>query len=356
MNRYELRIENVQKQLKPGEACFVLQKEDVSYLTGFTGDSSYLFIAPGYVSFITDGRFTQQFREETQIEAELIEIGPGKSLSAVMTSLTAVHSVKNLLIDPEDITVALMRKFETALPALHYKFCDIVKAMRMYKDEIEIETIRRNIRITELGYHYIIREVAEGRSELEIAAELEHYLKVHGAENMSFETICASGARSALPHGRAGTKKVADGEVVLFDFGILKDGYCSDFTRCYYFGKILSSEFEKIKNIVLEALKAGEAAVKPGIPAKAVHQAVYSVIERAGYAEYFTHSTGHGVGMQVHEAPRIGANSETILSEGMVFTVEPGIYLPGKGGIRLEDIVTVRKNGCEVLTSTSYDL
>ncbi|NPV01563.1 MAG: aminopeptidase P family protein [Brevinematales bacterium] len=356
MNRFELRLENVRKQLKANEALFAILPEDVGYLTGFTGDSAYCLITGDELYFITDGRFTQQYREETQVNGYLMEVSPGNSLTKVLAELISGHTIQTLLLNPDDVRVSMMRKIEGDIPEIRFKYCEVIREMRMIKDEIEIETIRRNIRITELGYHYILRNVEEGKTEIETAAMLEHYLRIQGAEKMSFDTICASGPRSALPHGLASMKKIEKNEIVLFDFGILKDGYCSDFTRCLYFGKILGSEFDKIHRIVLEALKAAQRAIRPGIPAKLVHMAAFDVIDRAGYGAFFTHSTGHGVGMEIHEAPRITTNSETVLSEGMVFTVEPGIYLPGKGGVRLEDVVAVRKDGAEVLTHTSYDL
>jgi Xaa-Pro aminopeptidase len=225
----------------------------------------------------------------------------------------------------------------------------------MIKDDYEVEVIRQNLMLTEIGYHYILRTIREGMTENEIAADLEYFLKKKGAKKPSFDTIVASGWRAALPHGVASDKKVEKGEIILLDYGIFKDGYCSDFTRCYSFDKIYVPKFEEIRKIVFEALKAAEAAVRPGAIASQVHKAAYDVIDRAGYANFFNHSPGHGVGIDIHEFPRISAAADTVLREGMVFTVEPGIYLPGEGGVRLEDMVLVTKDGVEVLTETDYE-
>lgn len=358
-NYFNGRLSKLKNSLKDGEALYVNVPEEVFYLTGFTGGDSSLFIVPGGMYFITDGRYTEQFRLEIRVEANLEVVKPGRRLLALLKSLTGDLSVKTLLLSKREISLEFAEEFGKAfegLKAPELVNTTLIKDMRLCKDEYEIEVIRNNLMITELGYHMILPLIEAGRSEKEVAADLEHYLVKNGAKGPSFETIVASGPRSAMPHGTASPKIIENDEVILLDFGITKDGYCSDFTRCYYLAKIIDPKIREIHNIVHEALKKAESVVKDGVKASDVHEAASGVIRDAGYGEFFTHSTGHGVGLQVHEAPAVTSGEETVLSEGMIITVEPGIYLPDKGGIRLEDMVLVKRGGCEVLTTSDYDL
>ncbi|MGA2141972.1 MAG: Xaa-Pro peptidase family protein [Brevinematales bacterium] len=359
-NYFNGRLSKLRNSLKDGEALYVNVPEEVFYLTGFTGGDSSLFIVPGApgVYFITDGRYTEQYRLEIRVEANLEVVKPGRRLLAVLKSLIGDLGIKTLLLSKREISLEFAEELGRAggLKAPELVNTALIKDMRLCKDDYEIEVIRNNLMITELGYHMILPLIEKGRSEKEVAADLERYLVKNGAKGPSFETIVASGPRSAMPHGTASPKIIENDEVILLDFGIIKDGYCSDFTRCYYLAKIIDPKIREIHNIVLEALKKAESVVKDGVKAGDVHEAASSVIRDAGYGEFFTHSTGHGVGLQVHEAPAVTPGEETVLSEGMIITVEPGIYLPGKGGIRLEDMVLVKRGGCEVLTASDYDL
>lgn len=355
---HDKRLKAVQEQLKDGEALFLNTAPDVFYITGFTGDDSYLFITSDHVYFITDGRYTEQARTEARVEIQIEDIRGDKKLTVILAELVRNRNIHELLIDKKEIHLDMVDALRDALGSypLGLKNSRIVKDLRMVKDEFEIETIRQNLILTELGYHYIVRRLEKGMTELEAAAELEYFLKKKGAPKAAFDTIVASGARSSLPHGAATEKKIEKGELVMFDFGIVKNGYCSDFTRCYNFGKIIIPKIREIHGIVHDALKAAESVIRPGIKASLVHQTAYNVIKDAGYEFLFLHSTGHGVGIEIHELPNVSVNSDIELKEGMVFTVEPGIYLAGIGGIRLEDMVVVRKNGFDVLTTSGYDL
>lgn len=356
-NRYELRLKSLRRHFGAGEAVFVNDAADVFYLTGFTGDSSCLIVLGDSVYFITDGRYTEQISREASYPLVVKEIWAGYDLYAAVSDVLRANGVEKLVVDKSTLYALMFEKIAALCENTVTAVVDrpFVKDLRMVKDEYEIEVIRRNLSLTEIGYDYIVRTVREGQSENEIAAELEYYLKKHGVKRTSFNTIVASGTRAAMPHGEASGKKLEKGEVVLFDFGIFQDGYCSDFTRCYSFDKMYASKMEEIRRIVLDALEAAEAAIRPGVEAKAVHAAAAKVIDAAGYGGCFTHSTGHGVGIDIHELPRISANGGTVLQEGMVFTVEPGIYLPELGGVRLEDMVLVTKTGAEVLTVSGYE-
>lgn len=355
-NFFQKRLERIQRRLGEHQAILVEHPAEVSYFTGFTGDDSRLVIGKEMTFFLTDGRYTEQISQEKQIELFILQSTPDRRHPTLLSDALRQIPASELLFSKSDMRLEIFEKFQSATPGVQWTDCAWIKQDRMVKDELEIEQIRENLIMTETAYHYIIRLVEKGKTENEIAAELEYYLRKQGAKKMSFDTIIASGPRSVLPHGCASDKAIEDNEIVLFDFGILKNGYCSDFTRCYYFGTISGSKIQEIHGIVLKALRAAEKAVKPGVRAKDVHEAAYRVISDAGYADAFTHSTGHGVGLEIHEAPSISFADDTVLREGMVFTIEPGIYIPGVGGIRLEDMVVVRRNGVEVLTSSGYDL
>jgi Xaa-Pro aminopeptidase len=352
------RLYALREILRDDEALFCNMPSDVTWLTGFTGDSSYVFLSSSSAVFITDGRYTEQWAQEGTPDYSLEEITPDRRMSSILGDLLEKHRTKNLLCVKKDISLDLFESLQPVFFRVGTGLSDsaLVRDMRMVKNALEIEILRQNLLLTELGFQYILRLIRTGVTERELAAELEYYLRKQGADGMSFETIVASGPRSALPHGLAGSRKVEDGEIVLFDFGIRKDSYCSDFTRCAWNGKQPSGKIAEIRKIVEEAQLAAENAVKPGVRASEVHRAAWNVIDGAGYGEYFRHSTGHGVGIDIHEAPTVSTTGETLLKEGMVFTVEPGIYLPGIGGIRIEDMVVVRREGCEVLTRSSREI
>ncbi len=357
-NYFSIRLSKIMESIKEGEAIYVNVPEEVYYLTGFTGDDSSLFIVQGGAYFITDGRYIEQFRIEKRVEVNVEEVKPGKRLMALLKSLIEDLRISVLLLSKREISLEFAEEIKKILePAeIEIRNSSIIKDLRLCKDEYEIEIIRNNLMITELGYHMALPLIREGLSEKEIAAEIEFYLIKQGAKAPSFETIVASGPRSALPHGTASSKLISNDEIILLDFGIKKDGYCSDFTRCYYLGKIIDPKIQEIHRVVLEALKKSESLVSDGVKSGEVHEAAAGVIRDAGYGEFFPHSTGHGVGLQVHEAPALSESEESVLAEGMIITVEPGIYLPGKGGIRLEDMVLVKKKGCDVLTASRYEL
>ncbi len=356
-NYHELRLRKVRALLPPGEALYLNRCADVFYLTGFTGEDSSVILTHQETYFITDGRYTEQARREARIPVAIEDVRGGRKQEKILEDILSGHGVKTLRLDRKIVTLdwaeSVLGQYRDSL---RLEQDDTVRNLRACKDELEVETIRQNLMITELGYHYVVRMIREGMTELEIAAELEYYLKKKGASRMAFETIVASGDRSSLPHGAAAEKKVRKNEIVMFDFGIVKNGYCSDFTRCYNFGKITSPKIREIHGVVQDALFQAQSVIRPGIRACAVHQAAADVIREAGYEFQFLHSTGHGVGIEIHELPSVSPAGDAELQDGMVFTVEPGIYLPGEGGIRLENLVVVRKDGCEILTGAGTEL
>jgi Xaa-Pro aminopeptidase len=230
----------------------------------------------------------------------------------------------------------------------------VVERLRMVKDADELNSIRTAVALGAKLFDKALEILRPGIKENEVAAAMEYTARLSGAEGMSFPTIIASGARSALPHGRASEQSIPSGAFVVCDFGVILADYCSDQTRTVWVGPV-ETDARHTYESVREAQQAAIDAVRPGNRAADVDEAARKVLRKAGLGRYFTHSTGHGVGLEIHEIPRIGAGQKEVLRPGMVITIEPGVYFPGKWGIRIEDMVAVSETGCEVLTPTSKD-
>jgi Xaa-Pro aminopeptidase len=231
----------------------------------------------------------------------------------------------------------------------------LVEQARMVKDEEEIACIRSAVILGASLFDRALQVIRPGIREAEVAAEMEYAARQAGAEAMSFETIIASGERSALPHGRASQAAIPGHGFVVCDFGVILSGYCSDMTRTVYVGRP-SAEARGVYQAVKQAQQAAVDAVRLGVSVGEVDHAARKSLQKSGLAKYFTHSTGHGVGLEIHEAPRVAAGQNEVLQAGMVITIEPGVYVPGKWGLRIEDMVVVTERGCEVLTPTSKEL
>ena len=332
---------------------------DVRYLCGFTGSSAALAVTRRAARLFTDGRYRTQAVEE--VKAAKVEIvGGGAALGAAQW-LSAQPGMKNAGFDAGHTTVAELERWKAGLASgLRRKFLVALKeapveALRMVKDEDELALMRKAARLGCSLFDHILSFVRPGLREVDVAAELEHQARVLGAEGMSFETIVASGPRSALPHGRATAARLPRRGFLTLDFGVILNGYCSDMTRTIHFGAPRPKE-RNAYEAVLEAQEAAVAAVASGVSCGDVDEAARSVLRNAGLGDAFSHSTGHGVGLEIHEQPRVGAGQSTRLVPGMVVTVEPGIYLPGEFGIRIEDMVAVTRTGCEVLTPSAKAL
>ncbi|MCL2337556.1 MAG: aminopeptidase P family protein, partial [Firmicutes bacterium] len=232
---------------------------------------------------------------------------------------------------------------------------EMLERLRQVKEGSELQAIAASMALLDRGFEYICGFIKPGVTEAAVALELEICLRRLGASGTSFPFIVASGARASLPHGEASNKVIQEGDILTLDFGVILDHYCSDMTRTIAVGAAPAPEMEKIYNIVLEAQQAGLKAVQAGVNASSVDRAARAVIEGYGYGEFFGHATGHGVGLAVHEAPRLSHRDDTPLEAGMVVTVEPGIYLPGRGGVRIEDSVAVERDGCRLLTGAPKD-
>jgi Xaa-Pro aminopeptidase len=326
---------------------------DLRYLSGFTGSSAALAVTRRSARLFTDGRYkTQTVEEVTVAQVEIVASSPAV---AAVQWLAAQPGVVFAGFDSTKTTVANLARFKAALPVrlrrslLAALAAPLVEPLRMVKDEDELALMSEAALIGCKLFEHILGFIRPGLAEFEVAAELEYQARLLGAEGMSFETIVASGARSALPHGRATELRLPRRGFVIMDFGIIHKGYCSDMTRTVHLGRPTTSE-RAIYETVLVAQEAGVAAVTAGASCAEVDEAARGVLRKAGLAEAFSHSTGHGVGLEIHEPPRIGAGEASRLLAGMVITIEPGVYLADRFGIRIEDMVAVTRTGGQALT------
>jgi Xaa-Pro aminopeptidase len=345
------------------DALLVSHLPNIRYLCGFTGSAGLLLVEEGGSIFITDVRYDTQGREEVKGAKVIIA---RKALLSALGERIAGRRRKSrskawtIGIEAEYLTVGERKRLADLLPSsVRLRNAPaLVERARMVKDEDELGLIREAVRLGATLFDQALEALRPGVKEAEVAAEMEYAARRAGAEGMSFSTIVASGARSALPHGRASEQTIASGGFVVCDFGVILAGYCSDQTRTVWVGAASGAEGKEARQAyesVKEAQEAAIAAVRPGISTAEVDAAARKVLRKAGLARYFTHSTGHGVGLEIHEAPRVAAGQKEVLKPGMVITIEPGVYFPGKWGVRIEDMVAVGADGCEVLTPTSKD-
>jgi Xaa-Pro aminopeptidase len=326
---------------------------DVRYLCGFTGSSAALAVTRRATCLFTDGRYIAQAEEE--VHSARVEIVPGFPASGAVQWMAAQHGLELVAFDAARTSVADLARLKASLPArLRRSFLSslpapFVETLRMIKDDDELAILADAALLGCRLFEHMLGFIRPGIPETAVAAELEHQARLLGAEGMSFDTIVASGPRSALPHGRATTQLLPRRGFLTLDFGVILKGYCSDMTRTVFLGKPKINE-RNTYQAVLEAQQAAVDRIASGISCAEVDEAARSVLRREGLAEAFSHSTGHGVGLEIHEPPRVGAGQATRLLPGMVVTVEPGIYLAGRFGVRIEDMVAVTPTGAQLLT------
>src|ERR1700686_500262 len=343
------------------DALLISHLPNIRYLCGFTGSAGLLLVDETRSFFFTDVRYDTQSREE--VKGAKVVIAPKAVLSALAESLGRRKKRRKgwtIAIESEHLTVAEKKKLAEALPT-GFRLRDsifLVEKARMAKDDDELALIRSAVQLGATLFDRVLEVLKPGLKEAEVAAEMEYAARRAGAEEMSFPTIIASGARSALPHGRATEQAIEAGGFVVCDFGVILAGYCSDQTRTVWVGAASGAKVEEARQAyesVKEAQEAAIATVRRGVRVGEVDAAARKVLRKARLGRYFTHSTGHGVGLEIHEAPKVAAGQKEVLQAGMVITIEPGVYFPGKWGVRIEDMVAVTANGCEVLTPTSKE-
>ena len=350
------RQKTFQKAIEAGglDGFGITHPANVRYLCGFSGSNGLLLFLGGRRTFFTDGRYTQQAREEVQGTRVVVAKGPLQNAAA---KAIGDGKTRALGFEADHTTVAAANEMRRVFrkKVVWKPTTGLVMRQRMIKDAAELHILRKAVRTGAEVYEQALGKLHAGIAETEIAAELELAARRAGASGMSFETIVAGGTRSALPHGVATTRPIPRHGFVVIDSGVVVEGYCSDMTRTVHVGRA-NREERRWYAAVLEAQLAGINAVKAGVTAGDVDRATREVLRRAKLDKFFTHSTGHGVGLEIHEPPRLGVEQTEELRAGMVITIEPGVYLPGKGGIRIEDMVVVTATGCEVLTPVSKEL
>lgn len=351
------RIQRLQGSLAEAriDAIIVTHLPNVRYLCGFTGSAGILAVSERDAVFFTDGRYTEQSR--VQVKGAKVKIQRGMSAQAGLSAWLERFSGRRVGIEAAHLSVAERDAFANAIRAKTRLISapPIVERMRMIKDAGEIGLIRDACHMGVRLFEHLQKKVRGGIPEALAAGQIEFQARKLGAEQMSFPTIIASGPRSALPHGRASEAPLPRRGFVVCDFGVILAGYCSDMTRTLHLGRPGSGERAAYR-AVQEAQQAALDAVQPGSSVGKVDQAARKLLYNSRLGKYFTHSTGHGVGLEIHEAPRVAAGQNEELRPGMVITIEPGIYLPGKFGVRIEDTVVVTRNGYEILTPCSKNL
>jgi Xaa-Pro aminopeptidase len=328
------------------DALLVSRPADVAYLSGFEGAGLLLCIRTRQ-HLITDGRFeTQAPREAPDFHLVLTKSGYNEAIAKTIRRSRA----KRVGFEADHLTVGQYEDIRSRVGGTRLVSTrQIVGALRQVKDAGEIAALRRSVAISDRAFRRIRRFVRPGRTERQISVELQRLLQAEGADRMAFEPIVASGPNAALPHAPITGRKVRDRDMVKLDFGAQRDGYCSDLTRMVFVGRPTPKQ-RRVYRAVLEAQRRAEGIVRPGVKAGEVDAAARDYLRSVGLADYFKHSLGHGVGRDVHEAPGLSSKSETELQAGMVMTIEPGVYIEGWGGVRMEDMVLVTNDGCEVLT------
>lgn len=348
------RLKEIRKLIKKKniDAVLITSRLNRRYLSGFDGTAGVLLIDHGSALLITDFRYTEQAARQ----AEQFEVVRYKDdLIKAMVPFIKNAGWKKLGFEAKDVVYSLYKDLHKKLPVELVPLDQSAEKQRMIKDDAELAILRNGAEILDGAFNYICSLIRPGMTEKEVALELELYLLKQGSEEKSFSFIVASGKRGAMPHGVASQKKLINGELITIDFGAVFDGYATDMTRTIALGSVGLHE-SKIYDIVKEAQQQGALAVKPGLRGKEVDAVARAVIDQAGYGEYFGHGLGHGVGLETHEEPVLNPRSSTVLKSGMVVTVEPGIYIPEWGGVRIEDMVLVTKEGMELLTGSSREL
>lgn len=348
------RQERVRQQMQQQrlDALLVTEIPNIRYLTGFTGSTAMLFLSLTGAVLVTDSRYLTQARQQVAEPVVLVEESYFQTVGQVIHRA----GVRRVGFESAAVTYRQLNHLLSQVESnIHWvPTSQIVESVRMVKEPEEVERLRRAIELTAEVFQSLVDQIKPGVRECELAAELEYRLRQRGAEKMSFDTIVASGDRSAMPHGVASDKRIGEGFVV-FDFGIVLDGYCSDMTRTVYVGTP-DAHARHVYQTVLQAQLHCEENMRAGMECKAIDALARDLITAAGFGDQFQHSTGHGIGLEVHEAPRLAKTADGRVPAGAVVTVEPGIYLPQWGGVRIEDMVLVTETGCQILTPASKEL
>ena len=348
------RVNRLRALMKKNEldGFLVTSSYNLRYLTNFTGTAGLALITPEEAFFITDFRYIEQATE--QIEGYEI-IKHNSDIYGEVVKLIESKRIKNLAFEENYISFAEYSVLEEIIPCELFPIAGMIEELREVKDEEEIAIIEKACSIADLGFKHILTVIKPGMTEIEVANQLDFYMRSLGATSVSFDTIVASGLRSAMPHGVASEKLIEKGELITLDFGCYYEGYVSDMTRTFAIGDP-GDQLTNIYQVVLEAQLKVIAEAKPGLTGVQLDAIARDYITECGYGEAFGHSTGHGIGLEIHEGPNVSSRATKQFVEGNVVTDEPGIYLPGIGGVRIEDDLLITKDGNRVLTNAPKEL
>lgn len=336
------------------DAVLLTSENNRRYATGFHSTAGVCFITKQHAWFATDFRYIEAAKAAIE-GAQVQEIHTGETYSQLVRQMIATDGVKKVALEDQTLTFAEYESWQRGLQIETCPMRDFMNDLRLCKTETEIENIIKAQRIAEKALTEVLNDIKCGATEKQIAARLTYRMLWYGAENMSFDPIVVSGANSSKPHGVPSDKQIEDGDFVTMDFGCIVNGYCSDMTRTVAVGHC-TEEMQRVYHTVLQAQKAGIAVAKAGLCASEVDSAGRQIITEAGWGDAFGHGFGHGVGLYIHEAPNASPRGHMILRKGMILTAEPGIYLPGKFGVRIEDMLLIQEKGCRNLTNAPKEL
>lgn len=349
------RLQNAIREQAAFDGALIVSPENRFYFTGFPSSDGFLLVSADRAVFITDGRYIEA-AQNTVKDCEVVLM---TTAATQIFELFAEMQVSRVAVEAGRMTLAQYQKYAAALEPMALladsTLDSIICALRAVKQPLEVEKIKAAQKIAEDAFSYICTFIKPGKTEREVSLALDYYMLSHGAEALSFETIAISGAKTSMPHGVPGKNVIQTGDFVTMDFGAVVGGYHSDMTRTVAVGKV-SAKQKEVYETVLHAQKAVLDALRPGLSCAAADKIARDVITEAGYGDYFTHSTGHGVGVEIHEYPSLAPRANSILTVGNVVTDEPGIYLPGEFGVRIEDMAHITENGCENLTRAPKEL
>jgi Xaa-Pro aminopeptidase len=355
MSRHEQRRGRLLKAMAQAgsEAFVVTSPPDVRYFSGFSGSNGALLLMPERVVLATDGRY----RVQAQQESPDVDVLITRALLQELLTAAHAHGVTRVGFDPGAVSVAVWRRTMADVPQVEFEAADIdVAGLRQVKDDGELAALRKACRISTEALADLLTQIQVGMTEIEVARLLEMLMGRRGAPDRAFDSIVAGGPHSAIPHHQPGERPLSPGDLLKIDFGAAYDGYHADCTRTFVVAAEPTDWQTRIHAVVLRAQQAGMAALRPGVSGREVDRIARSVIEDAGYGQYYGHGLGHGVGLEIHEVPFLGQNSTHTVEARVPLTVEPGIYLPDRGGVRIEDTVIVLDSGIEILTDFPREL
>lgn len=350
------RIEKLltQMELLNIDAVIVSNPYNRRYLSGFTGSSGYLVISKEKRIMLTDFRYIEQATKQCQ-GFEIVDFFKKGLMDTLAESLVDCKAIR-IGFENATLTYKEFTHFEATLKGFEWvPLHDVIEKIRMIKDEQEIKTVALASSIGDAAFSHILTVIRQGMTEIDVAIELEFFMKKQGASKLSFDTIVASGTRSSLPHAVPTNKVIESGDFVTLDFGCIFEGYCSDMTRTIVVGKA-SERQKEIYELVLKAQQTALEMIQPGIVGKVGDSYARSIINNAGYAQYFGHGLGHSLGLEVHEQPRFSQLSDEIILPGMIMSVEPGIYIPDFGGVRIEDLILIETSGIRNFVTSPKEL